>query len=519
MKKHSLYLECYSGISGDMMVAALLDLGADREVLLNGLKSLKVDGYRIEITRKAKNSIDACDFNVILAEDNHDHDMDYLFGHEKPVKESGKSTAGSVLPLSQGTPSLRLSTSYKLKRLHGSRSQEAEHSHGHAHEDLHSHNHADVHNHSHNDLHSYSHEGLHSHSHDDLHSHSHDDLHSHSHGSSGSLHFGHHEHRNLQDIYTIIDGAAITENAKSIAKRIFFIIAEAESKAHGKPVEEVHFHEVGATDSIVDITAAAICLDNLDIKEVYVSELYEGRGQITCQHGVLPIPVPAVVNISAKYGLKLHLTQVKGELVTPTGAAIVAAIKTKEQLPADFTIRGIGLGTGKREYEQTSFLRAMLIEEALPALPDTIPDTVWVLEANVDDCSGEALSAAMDILLKKGARDVYYTPIFMKKNRPAYLLGVICSEKDISAMEELIFTHTTTIGIRKQEMKRTTLKRSFKTLMTPYGEATVKVCSFQDKTFYYPESDSIRSLADKSGLDYTTLYSLVQTLAGEASAV
>lgn len=540
MKKHSLYLECYSGISGDMMVAALLDLGADREVLLNGLKSLKVDGYRIEITRKAKNSIDACDFNVILAEDNHDHDMDYLFGHEKSVKESEKSTAGSVLPLSQGTPSLRLNTSYKLKRLHGSQSQEAEHNHGqeeihsHGHEDLHSHNHADVHSHnhddmlshshdnlhshSHDDMHSHSHNDLHSHSHDDLHSHSHEGLHSHSHGSS-NLHFGHHEHRNLQDIYTIIDGAAITENAKSIAKRIFYIIAEAESKAHGKPVEEVHFHEVGATDSIVDITAAAICLDSLDIKEVYVSELYEGRGQITCQHGVLPIPVPAVVNISAKYGLKLHLTQVKGELVTPTGAAIVAAIKTKEQLPADFTIRGIGLGTGKREYEQTSFLRAMLIEEALPDLPDTIPDTVWVLEANVDDCSGEALSAAMDILFKKGARDVYYTPIFMKKNRPAYLLGVICSEKDISAMEELIFTHTTTIGIRKQEMKRTTLKRSFKTLMTPYGEATVKVCSFQDKTFYYPESDSIRSLADKSGLDYTTLYSLVQTLAGEASAV
>ena len=493
MKKHSLYLECYSGISGDMMVAALLDLGADREVLLNGLKSLKVDGYRIEITRKAKNSIDACDFNVILAEDNHDHDMDYLFGHEKPVKESGKSTAGSVLPLSQGAPSLRLNTSYKLKKLHVSRSQEGEHRHDQ--------------------------EEIHSHGYEDLHSHNHEGLHSHSHDSSSNLHFGHHEHRNLQDIYMIIDGAAITENAKSIAKRIFFIIAEAESKAHGKPVEEVHFHEVGATDSIVDITAAAICLDNLDIKEVYVSELYEGRGQITCQHGVLPIPVPAVVNISAKYGLKLHLTQVKGELVTPTGAAIVAAIKTKEQLPADFTIRGIGLGTGKREYEQTSFLRAMLIEEALPALPDTIPDTVWVLEANVDDCSGEALSAAMDILLKKGARDVYYTPIFMKKNRPAYLLGVICSEKDISAMEELIFTHTTTIGIRKQEMKRTTLKRSFKTLMTPYGEATVKVCSFQDKTFYYPESDSIRSLADKSGLDYTTLYSLVQTLAGEASAV
>ncbi len=481
MKKQSLYLECYSGISGDMTVGALIDLGADKEVLINGLKSLNVDGYRIEITRKTKNSIDACDFNVILAEDNHDHDMDYLFGHEKPIETEEPKTA-SVLPLPKDNPSLRLNApkldGYKMKKVHSA---------------LH---HADTHEHSH----SHSHGG-----------------HSHSHTPEGSLHFGHHEHRNLDDIYSIIDSSAITKNAKDIAKRIFYIIAEAESKAHGKSVDEVHFHEVGATDSIVDITAVAICLDNLNIEEVYISELYEGRGQITCQHGVLPIPVPAVVNISSKYSLKLHLTQVKGELVTPTGAAIAAAIRTKESLPSDFTIKKIGLGTGKREYEQTSFLRAMLIEEALPTLSAAIPDTVWVLEANVDDCSGEALSAAMDILLKNGAKDVYYTPIYMKKNRPAYLLGVITSEKELPLMEELIFTHTTTIGIRRQEMKRTTLKRSFQTIKTPYGDAAVKVCSFQNKTFYYPEADNIRSLSEQSGLDYTTLYSLVQTLAGNLS--
>lgn len=475
MEKHSLYLECYSGISGDMVVAALLDLGADKEVLQNGLKSLTVDGYRIEVTRKQKNSIDACDFNVILDEDNHDHDMDYLFGHERPACELEEH---NHVPMTTG-------------------------GHSHLHEDNGGHGHD--HFHEENDGHG------HDHSHEDNGGHSHDDHH-------GSLHFGHHEHRSLSDICTIIDSSAITENAKNIAKKIFYIIAEAESKAHGKPVEEVHFHEVGATDSIVDITAAAICLDNLNVEEVYISELYEGRGQITCQHGVLPIPVPAVVNISSLYNLRLHLTQVKGELVTPTGAAIAAAVRTKEELPSDFTIKRIGLGTGKREYEHTSFLRAMLIEEVQPrqAEADTILDTVWVLNANIDDCTGEALAAAMDILLKHGAKDVYYTPIFMKKNRPAYLLGVICSEEDLPAMEELIFTHTTTIGIRRQEMKRTTLKRSFETVMTPYGEATVKVCSYQNKTFYYPEGDSLRSLADKSGLDYTTLYSLVQALAGKA---
>lgn len=502
MKKHSLYLECYSGISGDMTVAALLDLGADKEVLLSGLNSLKVDGYRIEITRKLKNSIDACDFNVILDADNHDHDMDYLFGHEKSLPNPSPK---------RSKPSLQLNSTYKLTV------------HNHNHEDSndqneahHSHNHAASHEHSHADSNEHSH-SAHEHSHADSNDLNNTDHHEHSHShpqEHGShIHFGHHEHRNLSDIYSIIDNSSITIKAKNIAKKIFFIIAEAESKAHGKPVEEVHFHEVGATDSIVDITAVAICLDNLGLDEVYVSELYEGRGQITCQHGVLPIPVPAVVNISSAYGLKLHLTQVKGELVTPTGAAIVAAIKTKDELPANFKINKIGLGTGKREYAQTSFLRAMLIEEEQSVLSGTIPDTVWVLEANVDDCTGEALAAAMDILLKHGAKDVYYTPIFMKKNRPAYLLGVICSEKELPLMEELIFTHTTTIGIRKQEMSRTTLNRTFTTVSTPYGDAVVKVCSFHDKVFYYPESDSIRALSDKSGLDYTTLYSLIQTLA------
>ncbi len=466
MKKQSLYLECYSGISGDMTVGALLDLGADQEVLLNGLKSLNVDGYKIEITRKLRNSIDACDFNVILEKDNHDHDMDYLFGHEKAVQPANAVT----------------SKSYKLKRPAQAHNTGSLKLHGNA--QVHDHNLEHTHGHPH----------------------------SHS-ISTPHLHYGHHEHRNLQDIYSILDASSITDNAKAIAKRIFLIIAEAESKAHGKSLEEVHFHEVGATDSIVDITAAAICLDNLNISEVYVSELYEGRGQITCQHGVLPIPVPAVVNISSKYSLKLHLTQVKGELVTPTGAAIAAAIRTKEELPSNFTISRIGLGTGKRAYEQTSFLRAMLIEDTETVLPDTIPDTVWVLEANLDDCSGEVLGHTMDILLKGGAKDVYYTPIYMKKNRPAYLLGVICAEKDIPAVEELIFTHTTTIGIRRQEMKRTTLNRSFTTLQTPYGEATVKLCRYSDKTFCYPEGDSIRSLSLSSGLDYTTLYSLVQTLA------
>ncbi len=481
--KKTLYLECYSGISGDMTVAALLDLGADKNVLLKGLESLKVDGYKVVIGRRAKNSIDACDFDVILDEQNHTHEHDHTHPHD-------------------------------LDHSH-------EYNHAHPHDLDHSHEHNHVHPH---DL-EHSHEHNHVHPHDHEHNHAQPQEHPHTHDHTPScndsnlsgnahLHLGHHEHRNLYDINTIIDYSSISLNAKELAKKIFYIVAVAESKAHGKSIEEVHFHEVGAVDSIVDIVAAAICLDNLNIGEVIVSELYEGTGHITCQHGILPIPVPAVANISAEHHLPLHITSVKGELVTPTGAAIVAAIKTSSTLPKEFKIVKIGLGAGKRNYETASILRAMIIEDTTKTSTHaTITDKVWVLEANIDDCNGEALSIAMDLLFQNGAKDVYYTPIFMKKNRPAYLLGVICKEEEVQKLEEIIFTHTTTIGIRKQESLRSILKRDILTISTPYGDALVKVCSFEDKTFYYPECESIQKLCQSSELDYLTMYHLIQNLA------
>ena len=265
--KNTLYLECLSGISGDMMVAALLDLGADEKCLREGLESLPVEGFRIEISRVKKSGLDACDFCVVLDEEheNQDHDMEYLHGH----------------------------------------SDEYHHPHDHTH---------------------------------------------------------YHAHRGFTEICEIIDNSTITEHAKILAKKTFEIMAQAEAKAHGLPQNQVHFHEVGAVDSIVDIIASAICIDNLGLEEVIVPELYEGRGTVRCQHGVLPIPVPAVVNIVEKYQVRLHMTDVAGELVTPTGAAIVAAIRTTEQLPESFYIKRIGLGAGKREYKTAGILRAMLIE-------------------------------------------------------------------------------------------------------------------------------------------------------------
>ena len=426
---NKLYLECYSGISGDMMVAALLDLGASEEVLNKALESLSVDGFKVEISRVLKNGLDACDFNVILDAkyENHDHDMDYLYG---------------------------------------------EHSHNH-----------NEHNHHH---------------HEDKHSHEHNDDHH------------HHEHRGLSDIISIIENSDITNNAKKIAINIFNILGKAEASALGVSIDEVHFHEVGAVDSIVDIIAVAVCLDNLGIEEVIVPVLYEGSGFIRCQHGLIPVPVPAVSHIVANNELKLHLTNTQGELVTPTGAAIVAAIKTEDRLPQEFSIKKIGLGAGKRTYERPSILRAMLIEDQ-----SENKDIIIKLESNVDDCSGEALGYVMERLLKAGARDVHYMPVFMKKNRPAYQLNVICNEEDVRKLEDIIFEETTTIGIRKQKMERSILKREIKKVQTSLGEAVIKVCHLSKGIRVYPEYDSVIEICKNHNKSYQDVYQTIIKECGE----
>ena len=295
---NKLYLECYSGISGDMTVAALLDLGADQQVLLEGLESLNLPGYQLKIGRVKKNGIDACDFDVILDEPEHDHEHHHDRGHDH------------------------------------------EHHHDHDHEHYHDHDHEHHHDHDHE----HHHEHDHDHDHDHEHHHHHD-----------------HVHRNIGDIFAIIDQSKISDRAKQTAKDIFRIIAAAESKAHGIAEDQVHFHEVGAVDSIVDIVSAAICLDNLDITEAVVSDLYEGCGYVHCQHGLMPVPVPAVVNIAADNALRLRLTQTRGEMITPTGAAIAAYLSKGGKLPESFVIEKIGLGAGKKDFATANILRAFLI--------------------------------------------------------------------------------------------------------------------------------------------------------------
>lgn len=420
----TLYLECYSGISGDMTVAALLDLGADREVLKESLKSLPVGGFRTEITRVKKSGLDACDFSVILEQDNHDHDMEYLHGSEK------------------------------------------------------------------------SYTGHHEHSHEVNHEHHHGHTHS-------------HEHRGMKEITEIIQKSEMTVRAKKMAMRVFDILAQAESKAHGVPVEEVHFHEVGAVDSIVDIAAIAICMDNLDISNVIVPVLYEGTGFIRCQHGQIPVPVPAVTHIAETHKLKLKITDIQGELVTPTGAAVVAAFRTSDRLPEDFTMLKTGIGAGKRQYRCPGILRAMLIRETTDL---QIKDIIWKLETDMDDCGGEIMGHVMNLLMANGAREVHYTPIYTKKNRPAYTLTVICKESEREKLENLIFSETTTIGIRRVEMERTILQREIQKKDTPVGTAIVKACTLPDGNIrYYPEYENVAELAERNQLSFRETYDRIRS--------
>jgi len=309
-------------------------------------------------------------------------------------------------------------------------------------------------------------------------------------------------------VTAILNSGNLTPKARELALKIFGIVAEAESRAHGKPIEEVHFHEVGAIDSIVDIAAAAVCLDDLGIDDVVVTGLSEGGGFVECQHGLLPVPVPAVANIASAYALPLRTLPVKGEMVTPTGAAIAAAVRTRESLPGRFTIRRIGLGAGKRDFGMPNVLRAMLIEETETdtAKPQDPPSEITILETNIDDSTGEVLGLAMESLLKAGALDVHYIPAFMKKNRPAWLLRVICRNEDVSGLERVIFETTSTIGIRKLPAGRTCLRRSEMTVTLPAGQASVKKCEFEGKAFYYPEYESIRALAKATGACFADLY-------------
>ena len=420
-----LYLECYSGISGDMTVGALLDLGAREEILRRELAKLPVAGYELKVGRAKKCGIDACDFDVILQDE----------------------------------------------------SSHGEHTHGHHHHGEHTH---------------------------------------------GDSHTHHHEHRTYGDISRMLQESCLEDPVLEMAKRIFRVVAEAEAKVHRMPLEEVHFHEVGAVDSIVDIVAAAVCLHDLGISRVAVSVLHEGTGTTWCQHGRIPVPAPAVLEMMARYELPVKITENEGEMITPTGAAIAAALRTEVALPEQFVVKKIGMGAGKKEFAQANILRAMILETKESSgqegtkegrKEDTPKESVWVLETNVDDCTGEQLGYTIEQLMNAGALDAGCFPVGMKKNRPGYMLQVICREDMRESLENLIFKETTSIGLRRYQESRRVLEREFVDADTPWGTAKVKVCSHHGERYYYPEYSSVKEISKKAGISLKAAYDEIQKAA------
>ena len=436
----TLFWDCQTGISGDMAVASLLDLGASEKAVRTGLAPLAGEGFELRVGRVEKAGLDCCDFDVVLDEehDGHDHDMAYLYD---PEWKPGEGSAAADDACGHG-------------------------------------------------------------------------------GACG------HHHRSYAQVREVLASLDLAPRARFLAEKTFRLLAEAESKAHGVPVDEVHFHEVGAIDAIVDVAAAAVCLDSLGVEKVVVPRVVDGTGMVRCQHGVIPVPVPAVVNIAAATGLPLCVSARQGELVTPTGAAIAAAAMTSDALPERFTVSACGMGAGKRDYDPPSILRALLIEEVdVPApgaplaagtsAPGTAApgDWIWKLECNIDDSTGEMLGAVLEDLMAAGARDAHFLPVFMKKNRPAYELAIICDEAHREALERLVFAETTTIGIRRQRMERSVMNVSWRDVKTSFGTVRVKVCGRDGLLRAYPEYESVREVARVAGTDFRTVY-----LAAAASA-
>lgn len=402
MREKILYFDCSAGISGDMTLGALLDLGADKKVFLAELEKLHLEGYEIAFETTQRNAITATHVNVILTGQEQAHD--------------------------------------------------------------------------------------HTHEHD--HEHTHDHSHDHGHG---------HFHRSFRDIRQMIQNSELSKEVKDLSLRIFTRVARAEAKVHHRDMEEVQFHEVGAVDSIVDIVGSAILITMLKPDRICASVVQDGHGFVHCQHGMLSVPVPAVCEIFAESDAMIRQIDVDTELVTPTGAAIISELADSFGTMPVMTIDKMGWGAGTKILKIPNLLKVTLGYQETVSDNYTEQDEIMVLETNLDDCTGEMLGAAMEILMENGALDAFYTPIFMKKNRPAWCLTVLARPEDTEKMERLIFLHTTTIGIRRHLDQRRILKREKAVVPTAYGELQVKRVILEDGYRDYPEYESAKKLAVETG--------------------
>jgi len=407
-----LYLDLFSGIAGDMFIAALLDLGVDVGKLERELKKLRLGGYHLHVSRGQKSAISGVKFHVHLA--------------------------------------------YESSRKH-------EHDHHHEHEPHHGHAPDDS--------------------------------------------------RDFSEIKKLISRSKLSEWVKRKSIAVFQRIAEAEGKIHGLPPGDVHFHEVGAVDSIVDIVGAAIALESLGKPRVLASPVIEGTGWIRCAHGRFPVPAPATLAILGARGIGLTQCDEPHELVTPTGAALLAEFVESFGPMENLVAEKIGFGLGTRENKtRPNVLRAVLgqaspVAAAARQSLDWETDRVAVLETNLDDCAGEILGHFLETALAAGALDVFHTPVQMKKNRPGILLTVLCAETDADKFSELILRETTAFGVRRTIAERRKLRRESTAVKTKFGEVTVKIGRLCGRVVQAaPEFESAKKIAAQTKTPVKLIY-------------
>jgi uncharacterized protein (TIGR00299 family) protein len=397
----TLYFDCVSGISGDMTVAALTDLGVPPEVVRRALAALPMDGYELAWGKTLKNGIQAATFSVT------------------DTRAAQRTETTGLPPSPDGAWAAHRQT-----------------------------------------------------------------------------------HCSMNDIEAILHISSLAPPVRQTALAVFRIIAEAEAKIHGVPVGEVHFHEVGAIDSIVDVVAAAQCVDYLAPDRIVFSKLREGRGMIRAQHGLIPVPAPATLAILQDCGAPVEFTDVQGEMITPTGAGLAAALGQTFGNPCPAgRVHAVGYGAGQRDFAHPNILRAVLVDTE----EDATRDTVCVLEATLDDCTGETLGHALDVLRDNDIPECYFTSVTMKKGRPGVLLTVLCPPDMESRAAELIFRHTTTIGLRRSLVGRYVMARELVTVRTPYGEVPMKVSRIGDIAQVKPEFEAVRDCARKVGVPLDTV--------------
>jgi len=484
----TLYLDIFSGISGDMFLGALIDLGVNPQKLGRELGKLKLEGYHLHVNEQEKNGIAGIKVDVHLEHDHEDCDHDHDDGQEH---ESGH-THGH--PHSHGD----LQHTHEHPHAPGEDHEQAgAHDHAHGHSHLHSHgDHQHTHEHPHKPGEDHTHAGAHAHEHD----HDHGDGHHHEHH--------HDDSRNFADIKKLIAASKLSPWVKQKSTAVFQRLAEVEGRIHGQPVETVHFHEVGAVDSIVDIVGACIGLELLGKPRVLSAPVVEGTGWIKCAHGRMPLPAPATLALLGARGIPLTQCAEPNELVTPTGAALLAEFAEGFAPMDNLVAEKIGFGVGTRDnLTRPNVLRAILGRASAKVQHDWETDRVAVIETNCDDINAEILGNFVEIALNAGALDVFHTPIQMKKNRPGVLLTILCAEAEADKFSDLILRETSAFGVRRTVAERRKLRREFVEVKTKYGKVTVKLGRLDGEVVQIaPEFESCKKLAQAAKVPLARVY-------------